>query len=76
MRPLAQVKARVNKLAGLEFCQGTSNVKKICNYYRNHLSEGRVMIEFDKFFCHCELVKIQREANFWAPVAFVLTARR
>ena len=34
------------------------------------------MIEFDKFFCHCELVKIQREANFWAPVAFVLTARQ
>ena len=34
------------------------------------------MIEFDKFFCHCELVRIQREANFWAPVAFVLTARQ
>jgi len=34
------------------------------------------MIEFDKVSCHCELVRIQREANFWAPVAFVLTARR
>ena len=34
------------------------------------------MIEFDKFSCHRELVRIQREANFWAPVAFVLTARQ